>query len=202
MKVLDAWPCCNTEFFLIFGSLDRFHQLLVIFCHLLVIEASKILSSSNYMHLIGWTWFFSFKLSCLIQPKYEYAQYKQISSITVYMYFIYNCTLIYVIIFRYTNWHYIQRSLYSFLDASFPNLWQISCYRLYFKSSISVSKIILRQVPEGVFSNRYFLAKHRCMQINGNRRCTSFQALICTIFKMSIILEEHVTNRIRLSPEA
>lgn len=57
-------------------------------------------------------------------------------------------------------------------------------------------KIILRQVPEGIFSNKYFLAKHRCMQINGNRRCTSCQALICTIFKISIILEEHVTYRI------
>lgn len=33
----------------------------------------------------------------------------------------------------------------------FPSLWQIRCYRQHYKSSIYVSKIILRQVPKAIF---------------------------------------------------
>lgn len=52
-------------------------------------------SSLNYMYLIGYIFFF--KLSFLIKPEYEHAQYKQIFSITLNMYSKYNCTLTEVI---------------------------------------------------------------------------------------------------------
>lgn len=94
-----------------------------------------------FQHCCLFSIFFFYNLSCLIQPEYKHAQYKQIFPIKLYMYFINNCTFTEVIKVQNFTWHFTQSSIYSFLNAGFPKkMTNQFRYLHYNKSSIYVSK--------------------------------------------------------------
>lgn len=78
----------------------------------------------------------------------EYTQYQQIFSITLHSIYTYiHCTmyLLEVIMVQNINWLYSQSYIYSFFDAGFLNLWQISGHKHHYKISTHVLKIMLLQ---------------------------------------------------------
>lgn len=98
---------------------------------------------------------------------YKHIQYKVISTITLpSVYTWMHCILLTleVLTVQNINWLYTQSSIYSYLNADFLNLWQISHYKHYYNISTWVSKIVSPLILVSILVKRYFPFKHGCRQ--------------------------------------